>query len=94
MKISQRLSELLRGHKIMMDGQTDRQTQTDGQTDGQGDYYRALLTSSMLFFLLINVKMPTIDGILTFINRKNFVLSCVEHEKSFITVGPVCMKIS
>ena len=38
----------------------------------------------MLFFLLINVKMPTIVGILTFISRKN----SAEHEKSFITLGP------
>ena len=29
----------------------------------------------ILFFLLINVKMPTIVGILTFMNRKNFMLS-------------------
>ena len=29
----------------------------------------------MLFFPLINVKMPTIVGILTFMSRKNFVLS-------------------
>ena len=42
----------------------------------------------MLFFLLINVKMPTIVGILTFISRKNFMLNSVEHEKSFITSGP------
>ena len=28
-----------------------------------------------LFFLLINVKMPTIVGILTFMSRKNFMLS-------------------
>ena len=28
----------------------------------------------MLFFPLINVKMPTIVGILTFMNRKNFML--------------------
>ena len=27
----------------------------------------------MLFFLLINVKMPTIVGILTFMSRKNFM---------------------
>ena len=44
----------------------------------------------MLFFLLIDVKMPTIVGILTFIRRKKFILSCVEHEKSLITSGPVC----
>ena len=29
----------------------------------------------MLFFLLINVKMPTIVGILTFMSRENFMLS-------------------
>ena len=37
----------------------------------------------MLFFLLINVKMPTIVGILTFMSRKNFMLSRVEHEKFY-----------
>ena len=34
----------------------------------------------MLFFLLINVKMPTIV-VLTFMSRKNFMLSRVEREK-------------
>ena len=29
----------------------------------------------MLFFLLLNVKMPTTVGILTFMSRKNFVLN-------------------
>ena len=42
--------------------------------------------------MLINVKMPTIVGILTFISRINFVLSRVEHEKSFITLGPESVK--
>ena len=42
----------------------------------------------MLFFTLINVKMPTIVGILTFMSKQNFMLSWVEHEKSFITSGP------
>ena len=42
----------------------------------------------MLFFLLINVKMPSIVGILTFMSRKNFLLSSIEHEKSFRTSGP------
>ena len=32
--------------------------------------------------------IPTIVGILTFMSRKNFMLSWVEHEKSFITSGP------
>ena len=43
---------------------------------------------SQLFILLINVKMPTIVGILTFMSRINFMLSRVENEKSFITSGP------
>ena len=33
--------------------------------------------------MLINVKMPTIVGILTFMSRINFVLSRVEHEKFY-----------
>ena len=37
--------------------------------------------------LLINVKMPTNVGILTFMSRIYFMLSWVEHEKSFITPG-------
>ena len=32
--------------------------------------------------------MPTIVGIFKFISREIFILSCVEHEKSFITSGP------
>ena len=42
----------------------------------------------MLFFLLINVKMPTIVGILTFMSKNKSMLNSVEHEKSFITSGP------
>ena len=34
----------------------------------------------MLFFPLINVKMSTIVGILTFMSRKNFMLIWAEHE--------------
>ena len=44
-----------------------------------------MLNSNMKFFLLINVKMPTIVGILTFINRKNSILSLFESEKSWIS---------
>ena len=44
--------------------------------------------SDVVFIVLINVKMPTTVGILTFMNRINFVLSWVENEKSFITLGP------
>ena len=37
-----------------------------------------------LFFLLINVKMPTIVSILTFMSRKHFMLSCVEHKNGLL----------
>ena len=37
---------------------------------------------STKFFLLINVKMPTIVDILTFRSRKNSILSLSESEKS------------
>ena len=44
--------------------------------------------SDVVFILLINVKMLTIVGILIFMSRINFMLSRVEHEKSFITLRP------
>ena len=50
--------------------------------------FLALSLSNVVFIMLINVKMSTIVGILTFMSRINFVLSRVEHEKSFITSGP------
>ena len=36
-----------------------------------------------VLIMLINVKMPTILGILTSMSRINFMLSWVEHEKKF-----------
>ena len=49
--------------------------------------FLALSLSDVVFIMLINVKMPTIVGILTFMSRINFMLSLVEHGKSFITSG-------
>ena len=40
---------------------------------------------SMKFFLLINGKMPTILGTLTFMNRKNSILGLSEPEKCCIS---------
>ena len=37
--------------------------------------------------MLINVKMQTIVGLLTFMSLINLLLSGDEHEKSFITLG-------
>ena len=49
--------------------------------------FKAKILKKRFFFLLqkvlillINVKMPTIVGILTFMSRKNFMLSRAEHE--------------
>ena len=45
--------------------------------------------SRMLFFLLINVKMPTIVGILTFMSRKKISCSIdMSMNFFFITSGP------
>ena len=44
--------------------------------------------SDSLLIMLINVKMPTIVGILTSMSMANFMLSCIEHEISFITSVP------
>ena len=54
--------------------------------------FLALSLSNVVFIMLINVKMPTIVGILTFMSRINFVLSRVEHGKSFKTLGPGAYK--
>ena len=48
----------------------------------------AFSLSDVAFIMLINVKMPTIVGILTFMSMINFVLSRVEHRKCFITSEP------
>ena len=45
--------------------------------------FLALSLSDAVFIMLINVKMPTTVGILTFMTRINFVLSWVEHEKFY-----------
>ena len=55
--------------------------------------FLALSLSSVVFIMLINVKMPTSVGSLTFMSRISFVLSCgseaeLSMTKSFITSGP------
>ena len=51
-------------------------------------FFQTQISRECYFCPLINVKMPTIVGILTFMSRKKFMLSRVEHEKSFIISGP------
>ena len=53
--------------------------------------------SDVVFIMLINFKMPTVVGILTFMSMINFFFSWVEHEKSFMTSEPdycSCFSIS
>ena len=50
--------------------------------------FLALSLQHVVFIMLINIKMPTIVGILTFMSRMNFMVSTVEYGKSFITSGP------
>ena len=47
-------------------------TQTIIPTNEEASCFKS---SGVVFIMLINVKMPTIVGILTFISRINFVLS-------------------
>ena len=47
-----------------------------------------LKLSDVILIMILNVKMPTIVGILTFRSMINFMLSSVEHEKSSITLEP------
>ena len=46
--------------------------------------FLAFKLSDVVSIMLINVKMSTIGGILTFMSMINFVFIWVEHEKSFI----------
>ena len=55
--------------------------------------FQAQSRPRMLFFLPMKVEMPTTVGISTFMSRKNFILSLVEHEKSFITKGQEMLHI-
>ena len=42
----------------------------------------------MTGFAGFNLKIPFILAVLMFMSNSNFMLSCVEHEKSCITLGP------
>ena len=48
---------------------------------------------SMIFFLHINVKMPTIVGILTFMNMKNSIISLPEPKNAEFPVIFILMSI-
>ena len=48
---------------------------------------------SMKFFLLLNVKMPTVHGILTFMSRKNSILGLSEPENAEFLAIVIFMSI-
>ena len=50
---------------------------------GKLSFFLALNLSDVAFILLINVKMPTIFGILTFVSWINLMLSSVELDLRF-----------
>ena len=50
--------------------------------------FLAFKLSDVVFIMLINVKMPTIVGILTFMSLINFMHGQVAHEKSLKTTKP------
>ena len=52
--------------------------------------FLAFNLSDDVFIMLINVKMPTIVGILTFISMIQFMLNRVEYENSCIPRSQVC----
>ena len=47
--------------------------------------FHAQISWAWKFFLLINVKIPTSVGILTFMSRKNNIIGTSEHEKGRIS---------
>ena len=47
----------------------------NGNNEKLRSFFSSLNLSDIVFIMLINVKMPTIVGILTFISRIKFVLS-------------------
>ena len=50
--------------------------------------FLTLILSDVVVIMHINVKMPTVVGILTFMSMINLTLSFEEHVESFITSGP------
>ena len=59
-------------------------------------YFSCSTQLRMKFFLLINVKMPTIVGILTFMSMKNSIIGFSEPEKKaeFVDIFIItCMNI-
>ena len=64
-----------RGYKtFFMLNSTEHKISTAHTTKIPTKKYVALILSDVVFIMLMNVKMPTIVGILTFMSKINFVL--------------------
>ena len=49
-------------------------------------FFFSLSVADFEFSLFMNMEMPTLVGVFIFMVRENFMLSRVEHEKSFTTI--------
>ena len=49
--------------------------------------FPCLIRIDVVFILLMNVKIPTVIGKVTFMSMKNCMISRVQHEQRFITCG-------
>ena len=60
--------------KFMLNSAEHDNLDADKYKNIKFSFFSDLAKPRILFFQLINVKMPTIVGILTFMSRKNFML--------------------
>ena len=79
-----------RGHKtFFMLNSTEHEISTrKNKNTNKRRSFLLLSLSDVVFMMLLNVKMPTIFDILTFMSWISFLCSRVEHGKSFINSGP------
>ena len=70
-----------------------RQRRSPSKTWPQGYKTFFMLNSTEQFFLLINVKMPTIIDILTFMSEKNSILGLSEPKKAEVIYIFILMSI-
>ena len=70
--------DVYHGHKTTVQNNNNNKKKSDPEVI---KLFPCSTQLSMKFFLLINVKMPTIVGILTSMSRKNSILSLSEPEK-------------
>ena len=65
----------------------------EGMIRPRGNKTKFMFNSTMKFFLLINVEMPTSVGIYTFMSRKNNILGLSEPKKAEFLAICILMSI-